>query len=842
MVLELRTEGFEALVNDDGTVELSIEGFDAAGEPGSPEVPVKRTWLETGAQRVGRILGVRASEVEVFSSMRLASLAAPELEASQEGTVRAGRRPRRAQALFRGAGLYPREAARVLEQGYQLDTGKALLELAPLRWDATTGRLLLARRLVVRLALSRPEAGAHRETAGHRGSRASVRLVARERGLYRITFEEAMGRRFTSASPVRLSRQGEPVACHLVPDKGVFGPGSALFFWSEGAETLNAHGHEAVYELERGPGGLAMERGSAEPAGGVPLSSYLHRVENEENHLYQAALLKAEDLWFWDVLVAPVVKEYAFDVEGLALSSELARVSVRLQGASDFVEDPDHHVRIGVNGLVIAEEWFEGKEPFLLDATLPIGALHDGENRLSIENVGDTGASYSMVMLDGFAVTYSRRPVAESGRLEGDFAGSGDVEVSGVSKAHVLDVTDAGPIWLRGASRTFDGSRFAVEGGRRYAVVSADAVRKPEVRVPLRTGLRRGTNQADYLVVGPRPFLDAAQPLLALRRRQGLSSRAVALEDIDSEFGFGESHPESIRDFLAYAYHHWKKPAPKYVLLLGDGTYDFKDFLLTGVKNQLPPMMLKTSYLWTSSDAAYGAVNGTDPLPDVAIGRLPAASLEETRVLIAKILAYEASAAAGAGASVLVADDPDTAGDFEHDAEEIAQTLLASRNPRRIYLRSLGTEAAKQAILDAFDEGAGLLSYMGHGGIHLWASENIFDLSSVKTLSPQPQQPLVLTMNCLNGYFHFPYFNSLAEELVKAEGMGAIAAVAPSGLSLNEPAHRFHKAILGELVSRRHRRLGDAFLAAQSDYATSGVFTELLSIYHLFGDPALTLK
>ena len=24
-------------------------------------------------------------------------------------------------------------------------------------------------------------------------------------------------------------------------------------------------------------------------------------------------------------------------------------------------------------------------------------------------------------------------------------------------------------------------------------------------------------------------------------------------------------------------------------------------------------------------------------------------------------------------------------------------------------------------------------------------------------------------MNCLNGYFHFPYFNSLAEELLKAE-------------------------------------------------------------------------
>jgi hypothetical protein len=32
--------------------------------------------------------------------------------------------------------------------------------------------------------------------------------------------------------------------------------------------------------------------------------------------------------------------------------------------------------------------------------------------------------------------------------------------------------------------------------------------------------------------------------------------------------------------------------------------------------------------------------------------------------------------------------------------------------------------------------------------------------------------------------------------------------------------------------------LGDALLAAQSAYADTGAFRELLSIYHLLGDPA----
>ena len=106
----------------------------------------------------------------------------------------------------------------------------------------------------------------------------------------------------------------------------------------------------------------------------------------------------------------------------------------------------------------------------------------------------------------------------------------------------------------------------------------------------------------------------------------------------------------------------------------------------------------------------------------------------------------------------------------------------------------------------------------------------------------QPSQPLLLTMNCLNGYFHFPFFDSLGEAMVKAEGKGAIAAFSPSGMSLNDPAHQYHRALIHELFGGGHERLGDAILRAQATYLETGVFPELLSIYHLLGDPALTLK
>jgi hypothetical protein len=145
-------------------------------------------------------------------------------------------------------------------------------------------------------------------------------------------------------------------------------------------------------------------------------------------------------------------------------------------------------------------------------------------------------------------------------------------------------------------------------------------------------------------------------------------------------------------------------------------------------------------------------------------------------------------------------------------------------------------------IVSAFDRGAGLVSYVGHGGIHLWADENIFNTDDVVSIGTQEQQPLTLTMNCLNGYFHFPYFDSLAEALLKAEGKGAVATFSPSGLSLNGPAHQYHKALLDAIFRGGHERLGDAVLAAQVSYMESGTFPELLNIYHLLGDPALRLK
>lgn len=847
ILLELTTGGFFAEPLPDGSVRLSIPDFVEENAPGSPAIPTRRAWLEAVAGRQVRVDTVRAQDVATFTSLRPLAAEAREVVASRSGAVRVGKRRQAEGRLFRRKGLYPRQEVSLLETAFQGETKKVLLELAPLRWDSRSQQLLLAQRLLVRLVFvgrepdERPRGGPrgrrYKERGSHRIRGVLARLGTGDKGLYSVRFEEILeGRaRRLDASRLRLSRRGIPVAFHLEPDARGFGPGSALYFWSEGA-SVNPYGAEAVYELELGEEpGLRMPKASVPPHGGSR-ASYLHRIEREED-LFFAAQLNLPNFWPWASMLASTTKTFPFEVSQL-VTEETARLELWLLGVTASPQTVEHRVRLFLNGQLLAEPTWRSSSLERLTVDLSPTLLQEGANTLAVENAN---SFYSAVMLDRFAVSYPRRAAAEAGVLQGLFTLSGAAEVSGfVRTPMVLDLAGSVPRWLTGVECAVGACRFRVESGGVY--LAAQSALSPRVELASPGRLKNRANQYDYLVVGPRSFLEAAEPLLAHRRSQGLQGLAVSMEDVYDEFGFGESNPEALRDFLSYAFHRWSSPAPRYVLLLGDGTYDYKDHLKTGVANQVPPLLFKSTYIWTASDSLYAAVNGEDWLPDLAIGRLPASTPEEARSMVEKILAFEAAGQSLDGPAVVVADNPDYAGDFEAQAEEIATTLLASREPGRIFLGRLGADATRAAIVDAFDEGPSLLSYLGHGSQQIWAHESIFKASQVASLAPQARQPLVLTMNCLNGYFQYPYYDSLAEELVKAEGRGAIAAFSPSGLGLSDAGHVFHKAFLAELNQPGHRRLGDVVLAAQAGFADSGALPETIAIYHLFGDPALQLR
>jgi len=846
--LELRTGGFYALHEPGGTVRVFVPGFDFPQDEAAAALPVRRALAEAVVGRRVQLAGARALALERFRDLVPAALGKAEMRTDWDGTARPGRRSSRARARQ----LPTSELVTLLPSQFQGEKKSAAVEIAPLRYDATRRQLVLAKRVRFRLLFTGREPGesgrgslgrAPRPRKPADASTVLARLYTAGRGLHAASFEQLFPgeRRGVVASELRLERQGEPVAFQLLPSSSSFGPGGRLLFHAEAAPSSTDFSGELAYELVRSAGGLRMSAGSAAPGNGAATTTPpLVSRSFETNRYYQPGLLEAEDPWLWEALASGVTRVVPFSLASPAPSGS-ATLEVRLQGASESGSAVDHHLSASLNGTPVGELLFAGKQPQRMRLELPAALLREGSNELALTSVADTGVS-SLVFLDRFELVHPQAASLAAGRFDGAWSESGTASVAGVpAGAALVDVSGPVPRWLNGYELASGSLRFHAEAGRRYLVTAPEALLVPRVAPASASSLRSAANQADYLLIAPQAFLHAAEPLVARRRDQGLAARAVAFEEIRDAFGHGQPSAEAIRSFLAHAYHAWARPSPRYVLLLGDASYDPRNFMGSSPASPLPALWTRTSYLWTASDPLLAAVNGEDPVPDLAIGRLPASTPEQAQALVAKLLAWEDSAQGLAGPALLVADNPDLAGDFEADAEDIRASFLAAREARVLKLAELGADT-RPAILDALNTGLGYLGYVGHGGAAVWASENVWNSWDAQGLLAQSRQPLLVTMNCLNGYFVAPAFDSLAESLVKAEGRGAFAAFSPSGLSLDGPAHQYHRALAAELTSDRHPRLGDAILAAQLSYAETGLMPELLAVYHLIGDPATLIR
>ena len=852
--VELRTGGFWTVDEADGTVRVFVPGFDTPSDASAPALPLRRALVAAVVGKKVRLVSAEALDLRGFEGLRPSAVGVSEMAVWWDGTVRPGHRG--VGAPRRSRGYLPQYVARLAGTVFQGETKSAVVEMTPVRFDGARGQLVLAARVRVSLAFTGLEAEeTGTGTTGRalpRKASASRELLAQlhtsRRGLHAVSFEGLFPgrRRGVAVGPLRLQRQGQAVGFHVEPADAVFGPGSTLYFFADQTASSTDYSGEVAWELVRSMVGRGTGTGAVAgtPQGGPPASPPTGFASFETNRIYQPGLLEAPDVWLWEGMVGGnPARTVSLALSGVdAVSAQPAQLTVSLQGGSESGHAEEHHVQVSLNGVVAGEGRFAGKKPYRLSLTVPAWQLVEGANSLSVLNVGDTGVS-SLVFLDKVSVSYPQAPVARGGVFEGTWVDGGTAEVGGVGASPVvLDVTLAGAVkWVLGVEAGAGSVRFLAEAGHRYVVVSREGWLSPRIAWPSPSRLRDRANQADYLLVAPRAFLPAAERLLVRRESQGLSTKAVAFEEIAEAFGAGQPSAEAIREFLAFAFHAWSRPSPRYVVLLGDASYDPRHFLATSWASPLPALWTKTSYLWTVSDPALAAVNGTDAIPDFAIGRLPATTVEQAQALVSKLLAWEDSGQGLAGKAVLVADDPDVAGDFEADVEDVRASFLADRPTGVLKLRELGA-SMRPAIQDAFDAGASLMSYVGHGGAAVWASENVWSSWDAPSLQAQSRQPLLLTMNCLNGYFVAPNFESLAEAMLKAEGRGAIAAFSPSGLSLDGPAHQYHRAVMDALTSGKHERMGDAILAAQKTYAETGLMPELLTVYHILGDPATKIR
>ena len=90
-------------------------------------------------------------------------------------------------------------------------------------------------------------------------------------------------------------------------------------------------------------------------------------------------------------------------------------------------------------------------------------------------------------------------------------------------------------------------------------------------------------------------------------------------------------------------------------------------------------------------------------------------------------------------------------------------------------------QALTDQIIDEINQGVLIVNYASHGSKRYWAHEGIFYRDNISNLSNDQRLPAMVFMTCLNGYLVMPNFLSSSEEMLLADGAGAVAAFASTG-------------------------------------------------------------
>lgn len=592
-----------------------------------------------------------------------------------------------------------------------------------------------------------------------------------------------------------------------------------------------------------------------------------------------------QSFWFWSLLTANSggsTWTTTFALDHLSKTGGVtATLTLNLFGATATAQK----VTVSLNGTVLDSyapagslAW-TGTGARQVSITFPMTLLNDntaspsqGKNTLKVQALLPSGVTVSQVYVDSYKLTYRRNyavPSAFSQALEAaaDSSATPTVTISGFSGSSApslvgFDVTDplhpqkVTGITVGGSANAWTASLKPSPTSSRYAVLNAASSGAQVIPASASLSLVAPPQlddpsiRASYVIVSHSSLTNSANALATYRSGQ-FRTKVVVIDDIYNQFGFGVASPQALQSFVATAYSNWAI-RPRYLVLLGDGSYDYRD--LTGSHDALiPPMMIATPYGAFASDSRYGKVAG-DGLPRVFVGRFPVTTDAQFTVLLNKIRSYETTSV-GSLQALLLADQPDAAGDFIANRNAI-QSLLTGRYDCTAldpgYSPAVTSAIALQIqtkVQTALNGGVDLFSYIGHGAedqLGIFPYVQVSSQSPVQvspTISNSGRLPILVAMTCVAGNFAEPGFNTLGESLLRNDSTGVVAAVAATGLSQDSDAKAMNQSLMRLVAGNTSGRLGDLLSQAFSVYASNPPINAQtpLWIYNILGDPALQL-
>jgi len=305
--------------------------------------------------------------------------------------------------------------------------------------------------------------------------------------------------------------------------------------------------------------------------------------------------------------------------------------------------------------------------------------LTQGTNTLRLRPIlQPAGREGLEALLDWFTVEYEAPFRAAGNTLAfntGTMTGSQNITVTGLGRDDValFDVTDP----LVPLECTLDSSHFTDLGNGQHALSFQINITTPRrfIMIPLDQikeisgsdviedepstliGHQLENSGVDILVVSHKDYLGEIQRWVDYRKAQGYRVLVANVDDVYDEFNGGVNNARAIRDFVR---HFFTNSNAGFLLLVGDSSEDAKSIHVDSAPNFVPTesftehvqsivfnedevVTTDKYYVMLGKDIIYDptAVFPADFYPDLIVGRFPAGTVEELRIMIDKSIAFE---------------------------------------------------------------------------------------------------------------------------------------------------------------------------------------------------------
>lgn len=678
---------------------------------------------------------------------------------------------------------------------------------------------------------------------------------------------------------------------------GSFGQGDYIVFYAVGAtkwsyssssklfeHTKNLYEDKAYYFLNfDGDAGKRIGAQSTVPTANVNSAAYNDYYLHEAD-LYNPA--KYGKNWVGEDMGTTAGKSdsRSFDIElGNLNDSATFRVMMASRG-----NGAPNYFTIAKNGQTIGtysadrSAWDDDAPPMAMREAIWKDGAASGKNTLKITY--QPAVSDATGYVDYIEVN-TRKALAYNGSAfafrDAAGVGSGNVVSYKVGNAdgnlQVWDVTDPHTAIKMNGSLSGNTYTFVREAStlHEFAVVNGNNASLPEYVGKIDNQNLHGEDFTDYIIVSPPEFLTAANTLADFHRQHSKLRVLVATpQQIYNEFSSGRQDISAIRDFVKMFYDRAGSDTanmPKYLLLMGDGSYDYRARVANNTNfvptfESLQSLNRIASY---SGDDFFGFLDDNEDIEnmdiantlDIGMGRLPVKTLEEAIAVVNKIKAYKSPASLGVWriATTIVTDNEDSAGPHMEDGEIMDATIYSRSklyNSTKIYLDAVpfvstpgGARApqANKSIDDQIFKGTLLLNYNGHGNIDVLAHERIVTQDDYSKWNNLNKMPFMVTATCDFGQFDQPQFVSAGEQIVLRKEGGAIALLTTTQLVYQDPNRIINQDFLDaqfERVKGKWYTFGDALRIGKnktySDAGTSSSYIINFRKFALLGDPALT--